>query len=144
MKSETVKICPKTGMKLYSQCRSKWPLVLLPITGLLALVWFLSRVIPKPSRATYPCQRMAAPLASGFVVWVIGLFTSVTILRRARLLLHQPRYVLAAICAVAAVPIIWSSISASERNPAAAVFSPSEPVNSPMGTAKGNNAGRVV
>jgi uncharacterized protein (DUF362 family) len=87
---------------------------------------------------------MAAPLASGFAVWVIGLFASATIYRRARLLLHQSRYVLAAVCAVAAVTIIWGSISASENNPAAAAFSPSEPVNSPMGTAKGINAGRVV
>ena len=41
----------------------KW---LCAVTGLAALVWFLLRVIPKPSRAAYPCQRAAAPLASGF------------------------------------------------------------------------------
>jgi hypothetical protein len=29
--------------------------------GLLALAWFLIRVLPKPSRATYPCQRAAFP-----------------------------------------------------------------------------------
>lgn len=37
MKSETVEICPKTDKKLYSQCRSNWPQILLPISGLLAL-----------------------------------------------------------------------------------------------------------
>ena len=44
----------------------------LPLTGLLALVWFLLRVVPKPSRAAYPCQRASLPLISAFVVWLLG------------------------------------------------------------------------
>jgi hypothetical protein len=40
--------------------------------GFAALAWFLLRVIPKPSRATYPCQRAAFPVASAFVLWVCG------------------------------------------------------------------------
>lgn len=43
-----------------------------PLIGLGALVWFLVRVIPKPSRATYPCQRAAFPIASGFVIYLLG------------------------------------------------------------------------
>ena len=94
MKRVIVKTCPKTGKQftveqpvrsmgilpmsrraiLALSSRAGRPCyVLLPITGLVALVWFLLRVIPKPSRATYPCQRVAAPLASAFVVWTIGL-----------------------------------------------------------------------
>lgn len=144
MKSEGVKICPKTGKKFYLPGRHHWPRILLPVTGLLALAWFVTRVIPKPSRAGYPCQRMAAPLASSFVVWLIALFPPAAIGRKARRLLYQSRYVLAAIGAVAAATIIWGSMSAAERKPAVAVFSPSEPVNSPMGTPKGINPGRVV
>ena len=41
-------------------------------SGAAALVWFLVRVIPKPSRASYPCQRAAFPVASGFVLWLCG------------------------------------------------------------------------
>ena len=33
-------------------------------SGAAALVWFLVRVIPKPGRASYPCQRAAFPVAS--------------------------------------------------------------------------------
>ena len=44
--------------------------------GFLSLLWFLVRVIPKPSRAAYPCQRAAFPLASSFVVWVAALLGS--------------------------------------------------------------------
>ena len=40
--------------------------------GLGALIWFLIRVIPKPSRATYPCQRAAFPIATTFVIWLTG------------------------------------------------------------------------
>ena len=45
----------------------KWRLCnwLFPLAGLLALVWYLARVIPKPSRASYPCQRAALPIAVG-------------------------------------------------------------------------------
>jgi len=39
------------------------------IIGLGALPWFLIRVIPKSSRATYPCLQAAFPIASEFVVW---------------------------------------------------------------------------
>lgn len=44
--------------------------------GLFSLLWFLVRVIPKPSRAAYPCQRAAFPVASSFVVWVTALLGS--------------------------------------------------------------------
>jgi uncharacterized protein (DUF362 family) len=144
MKSETVKTCPKTGKKFSAQSRSNWSLILLPITGLLALVWFLCRVIPKPSRATYPCQQMAAPLASAFVAWAIGFFAPATICRQGRLLLHQSRFALGVISIGAAATLLWSALNAAENNPAATVFAPSEPANSPMGRAKGIHPGRVV
>lgn len=154
MKRQAVKTCPKTGKKFHEEPRpvgtswrrggGAWPAVLLPVTGLLALIWFLLRVVPKPSRAIYPCQRVAAPLASGFVVWVAGLVGSTIVYRRAKHLAHRSRYVLAAACTAAAVVIIWGSVCATQNNPAAAAFSPSEPANSPIGTAKGIYPGRVV
>ena len=143
MKKESEK-CSKTGKKFFAQRQRHWPVVLLPVAGLLALVWFLLRVVPKPSRATYPCQRVAAPLASGFIVWLTGLAGSTIVYRRAKHLAHQSRYVLAAICAVAAVVIIWGSVCATGNSSALAAFSPSEPANSPIGTAKGIYPGRVV
>ena len=57
------------------QGRSRFWLWVSPVVGLFALVWFLVRVIPKPSRAAYPCQRAAFPLAASFVIWVTGLAT---------------------------------------------------------------------
>jgi len=144
MKRHAVKICPRTGKAFSTERPQRWPALLLPITGLVALVWFLVRVVPKPSRAAYPCQRMAMSLASGFVVWLTGVVGSVILYRRARRLLDRSRYVLAAVCAVAAVAVIWTCIGVTEDNPATAAFSPSEPANSPMGIAKGIHPGRVV
>src|SRR5690242_6566969 len=52
--------------------------------GLFSLFWFLLRVIPKPSRATYPSQRVAFPIASSFVVWLMAVLGSAAAWRRAR------------------------------------------------------------
>jgi hypothetical protein len=79
------RFCPRTGRVLGDDGRlqNRWPLAL---TGLFSLVWFAVRVIPKPSRASYPCQRAAAPLAAGFVTWVMGLAIPSVLFRRARIL----------------------------------------------------------
>jgi hypothetical protein len=132
--------------RLFAWIRKRpWLIWLLPIAGLASLIWFLIRVVPKPSRATYPCQRLAGPMAAGFVVWSAGLIGSSLAYRRARRLLQKSRYVLAGISAAAAVAIVWCAFSVNDSNPAgAAVFEPSEPANSPIGTAKGIHPGRVV
>ena len=117
---------------------------LFPVAGLLSLIWFLIRVVPKPSRATYPCQRVAAPLASGFVVWLTGLIGSTLAYRKAKRLVHQSRYVLAGICVAVSVMAVWWSLSVTAEAPAEAAFTPTEPPNSPMGVAKGIHPGRVA
>jgi len=117
---------------------------LFPVAGILSLIWFLIRVIPKPSRATYPCQRVAAPLASGFVIWLAGLVGSTIAYRKARRFFRQSRYVVAATCALVSVLLLWWSAGMIGTNPANAAFVPSEPPNSPMGVAKGIHPGRVV
>ena len=132
------------GLIAWSRKRP-WLIWLLPIAGLISLVWFLIRVVPKPSRATYPCQRLAAPLASGFMVWIVGLLGSTLVYRRARRLLQKSRYCLATILTVSAVVIVWASMCITNSSPSgAALFTPTESANNPMGTAKGIHPGRVV
>src|SRR5450759_1915984 len=48
------------------------PRVIFFILGIISTIWFLIRVIPKPSHATYPCMRVAAPFMSGFVVYLLA------------------------------------------------------------------------
>jgi uncharacterized protein (DUF362 family) len=52
--------------------------------GFVSLMWFLIRVIPKPSRAAYPCQRAAFPVASAFVLWIAGSIFSNAIFKKAK------------------------------------------------------------
>jgi len=101
-------------------------------------------VIPKPSRASYPCQRAAVPLASAFVVWLVGIAGSCVAYRRARQLLGQARYVAAGVLLCVAVGAIWMSLAATRQERAGAAFVPSDPANSPVGVGKGIHPGRVV
>ena len=95
--------CPHAQKSLRQKLKSRWLIWLLPAAGLVSLIWFLVRVIPKPSRALYPCQRVAMPLASGFVAWLISMAGSVVAFRRAQGLFKQARVRLALVCLVAAV-----------------------------------------
>jgi len=70
------KACSKTGRLIKTGRKAKWFAWGFSVTGFLSLMWFLIRVIPKPSRAAYPCQRAAFPVASSFVVWLIALLGS--------------------------------------------------------------------
>ena len=67
------------------------------IIGFTSTVWFLVRVIPKPSRATYPCMQAAAPMMSGFVVWLLALFGTSFAFKKARQRWLESRYFVAGI-----------------------------------------------
>jgi hypothetical protein len=106
--------------------------------GLASLIWFLVRVIPKPSRATYPCQRVAFPLASGFVVWLSALLGTAFAWRKARD--RTAQFWKACLwggatlvgCAViaASLPDLWTRAG--------------NPPHGPIGAAKGIFPGRVT
>ncbi len=118
-----------------------WARILVPLTGFLALAWFLIRVVPKPSRAAYPCQRAAFPMASAFVLWVVAVFTSGYLLRRGRALLSHRRRAAAAVCLILAMTagaVAWIT------QPSTPALAAAHPVNEPIGEAKGIHPGRVV
>ncbi len=137
-------------MSFSSQCRDtakrrdkhRWIHWVFPVTGLAALVWFLVRVIPKPSRATYPCQRAAMPMASGFVIWLVGVIGSVTLFKKARCLFSQSRVAWASVCLViaAAMGLIALSHTPERLAEAGEPWGP----HGPLGQAKGIHPGRVV
>lgn len=117
------------------------------IIGFGALIWFLIRVIPKPIRASYPCQRAAFPIATSFVLWVVGsasgMFAS---LRKSRWLDRGPWRIAAALTLVGLSFGVWFSrgkgISASDI--AAHYNYVPQQRNCPIGVARGIFAGRVV
>lgn len=116
--------------------------------GFLSLAWFVVRVIPKPTRAAYPCMRVAAPFASSFVTWLLGMGGLLAALRKGFKRVREARYTVAAGCGVLAV--LAASVAVfGTRTPMAWVRSvvdpvAPDPVNAPIGVARGYNPGRVA
>jgi len=125
---------------------------LFPLMGLASLIWMLIRIIPKPSRAEYPCMKVAAPMAGGFVVYILGLVAAVFSFKKARRYFRNSRYIFASVfllvCVTAIVITLLNPNSDSYANSISiksnSVFAPIDSPNTPMGTAKGIFPGRVV
>jgi uncharacterized protein (DUF362 family) len=118
--------------------------LLFPIIGFSSLFWFLLRVIPKPSRAAYPCMRAAAPIASSFIVYLLGLFSTVFVFRRARKYLHEAKYVLFTVALLTGVTLALITTLHSNDKVYAVLQAPPDGPNNPMGVGTGIFPGRVV
>jgi len=142
--------CQKSGKAVGVNLRSRAIRLLLPLIGLLGLIWYLIRVIPKPSRATYPCMKVAAPLASGFVGYLASLCVVVWAGHQLQINLRGRRLILSAACFVALAAGLIIHANSESRDTFAAppapgsAYTPSDAPNTPMGVAKGINPGRVV
>jgi len=123
------------------------PRMLFIITGIASTIWFLLRVIPKPSRASYPCMRAAAPVMSGFVVYLISLGGMSIALRKAWKNLTGSKYLVTSILliltALFLVINLTSDLSSSSAQPGTSV-GPEDGPNKPFGKGGGINAGHVV
>jgi hypothetical protein len=111
--------------------------------GLGALIWFLVRVIPKPSRAAYPCMRAAFPLASAFVLYLLGLATSAFAMIKVKKLWQNERYWAVAIFLIVALISGFFALQADRPY----VYADShylDTPNQPIGIAQGIFPGRVV
>jgi len=141
LKRKDAHSCPKQGKSQSANGKYRWVKWIFPLAGLVSLIWFLIRVIPKPSRALYPCQRVAFPLASGFVALLLGFGASALAFKKAKLNFARRRYIVGLACAVLSVTAVWIAITVTAEK---SVLAEPQPVNEPMGTAKGINPGRVV
>jgi hypothetical protein len=141
------KVCPKTGkIRGFNKNFILYKL-LFPLFGLISLIWVLIRVIPKPSRATYPCQEVAIPAASAFLSYIAAIFLSVTTFKGAQHFLRSRKFLIFSMVIVFGVVLsLLFYINAGENSLAAdtGTFTPSDAANSPMGTARGIMPGRVA
>ena len=113
------------------------------LISVLASVWFLIRVIPKPSRATYPCMQAAAPFVAGLFLWLTSVSALWIILRKANQFIHKAKYVIAVFLILISAVVIVIPFSANPLKARADVkpwFTP----NNPVGIARGINPGRVA
>jgi hypothetical protein len=127
-----------------SKHESLWMYITFSLLGFSSLIWFLIRVIPKPSRAAYPCMRVAAPLASSFVVYLLGIFSSVLVLRKARKYMDEARYLIAGMSIVICLLAVSWTLTQTDKLVRAIPLSAPHPPNDPIGEAQGIFPGRVI
>jgi hypothetical protein len=145
-------------MKIISRKTTQfWSKISAFVIGFGALTWFLIRVIPKPSRASYPCQRAAFPIASAFVIWLTGVVTSMFGLKLIGKKFSNKSWIVT-VTSVATLVILvgWFIVFPTNISDALA-FAPTKEYtpavgfdwkpgasNQPIGEAKGIFPGRVV
>ena len=126
-------------MKLHSRLHKLFFFII----GIGASIWFLIRVIPKPSRATYPCMRAAYPIASAFVVYLLGLATSAFALGKMRDHWKKSRYW--AMAGFFVIALIAGFLSFQADQPTVYANTNSlDTAHAPIGVGKGIFPGRVV
>ena len=149
LKSRLFRTCPKSGRIVGVRQPEGWTRVFFPLVGLAALVWFAVRVVPKPSRAAYPCQRVAMPLASSFVLWLAGMAGAGLAIGGARRNFRQARWLSGGLAVMLAVVGLGWGVASLQSvgyagEPVERVEYTPPPANAPIGTAKGLAPGRVV
>lgn len=107
--------------------------------GFGSILWFLIRVIPKPTRATYPCMRASYPFMTAFIVYFIAMFGSIFLFKK-----QLAKYALILTFVITAFFSFTNnglSTSPFEINP---ISYYTNQANKPIGIAQGVFPGRVV
>jgi hypothetical protein len=132
--------------KIYNLFTCSWYKLVFFILGFGSLIWFLVRVIPKPGRVHYPCMKAAAPVASSFVAYLLGITGISFLFKKARQRIYQSRYLLVGIfILIGLVAGAWTIYNTNAATMAAVDdLQPPQAGNEPIGTAKGIFPGRVV
>lgn len=152
------KTCPKSGRIVGINEKNVVLKICFPLLGLAALVWFLIRVVPKPSRMEYPCQQVAAPIALSFVAFISSTLVGVGTWKRVRNLWNARRVTLGLsvllIGVLASGTLYVMSVDNSlmgqvirkqiDNGTDMGRFIPIDAPNTPMGVAKGIHPGRVA
>ena len=119
--------------------------ILFIILGIISTLWFLIRVIPKPSRATYPCMRAAAPFMSGLFLYLISVWGAVIVSRKTRFNKLNVRYLSSFMLVFGVIAVMAISPSSSVVEEESIVKTGTEDgPNQPFGKGVGINPGRVV
>ena len=118
------------------------------IVGIVAIIWFLLRVVPKPDRIRYPCQQMAIISATGYIAfWVVlwsAMFHGVALwMRRAKTKSGKftPLLLVGLVISFSLSSMVFAENTTLKKS----MPTPWDPIASdPIGTPVGLNPGRVV
>jgi hypothetical protein len=113
------------------------------LIAILATIWFLIRVVPKPSRAAYPCMQVAAPIMSSFVIWMLALSGAALAFKKAKHKLFESKYVAAGLFLIVGIASVSLFSVQSAKESKASNLEIWYKANQPLGTARGIYPGRV-
>jgi len=117
------------------------------VLGILSTIWFLIRVIPKPSRVYYPCIKTASPFMASFVMYILSITATAFSFKKYKQLMNSGRGI-AAFCFLSLAIFMLFLVVGSKKISSLAgtrnINTTLEPPNSPMGIGKGIFPGRVV
>ena len=114
------------------------------VMSVMATIWFLIRVVPKPSRATYPCMQVVAPLMSGFVIWLLAISGAAFAFKKAKHKLFEAKYLAAILFLILGIASTSVFIANSAKTSQAENLKIWYKPNIPLGVAKGIYPGRVA
>jgi len=144
LKQRLFRTCSKTGRIIGVKFEKNWfTVITFPLLGILATIWILLRVIPKPSRLTYPCMKVAIPISSSFVIFISGLILSVFSVRKLK---NNKRYpiIVTGILSLLVIAGIFLINTGSSQLSYGNIKTINQSANMPIGVAKGIYPGRVV
>jgi hypothetical protein len=137
-------VCPKTGRLKGLKSFNGFSKFLLPFIGLAAMIWILIRVIPKPSRLSYPCVRTAMPIASGFIGYLAMLaLSALAFFKSKKSIRYFPVFFLGAFLVFGISGFYLTGTNVLHKDVELTVNATVNP-NEPIGVAKGIFPGRVV
>jgi len=142
LKKKYLKQCPASGRIVGIKSDQKGKLLFMVI-GIAAIVWFLIRVVPKPSRATYPCQKTAATIGGTFLLYLFGAISSMMVYDQIRSKFNK-KAALAWIGGIALFASVGIGVAQIAKPVFAQDFTNPDGANNPMGEAKGIFPGRVA
>jgi hypothetical protein len=122
-----------------------WKGIWFHLAGIIAIVWFLIRVIPKPQRAQYPCQQVAMSISLGYIAFWGILFTGLVIwLRNAKTKFAKavPTFLTGFIVLFTITGAVFATNYFQGNEPTMVSWDPAP--KQPMGVGTGINPGRVV
>ena len=147
-KFDVLKLIGKPG-KIREWMRDHYfsPRLIFILLGIFSTVWFLARVIPKPSRATYPCMRAAAPFISGLIIYLLSVAGLTFASRKLKRKVINVRYISTFLLMFGVLVIFainpLTNFSTSIRK-VTWKEGPDDAPNQPIGKGVGVNPGRVI
>lgn len=116
------------------------------LIGITTTIWFLIRVIPKPSRASYPCMKASAPIMSAFVIYLLSFTGAFLAFKKTKENILNSKFRMAGLFALFAVlsGAVFFSNNIENLFASTDKLAAIEAPNTPMGESKGIFPGRVV